>query len=465
MIILIVPMLSHQTLNCDSNYVIIREAVNAIWKEDPNVSFLLPWPTNPEWRYYHDGFFDDKRIQRLPMRFAEAKKYNNIAFDPTFYLRTFERFVPDLIWNMDVEIGHLLARFSQNYAKNGEPSILNHHHFILHKSTGANMWTYEHFVYLQIISSLLVDWNVFPSRHGLSMLIDNVQEYDVYPLLDRISSKSSILPTAMIDVDLFRRIQKEEERYERPTIFYNHRLAGYKRYMAAFRLLHEIHGERGGDFDVQISYQDGDKSNVIRRKFPFVRIVRNDTREDYLREMARCHVNVTNSSYEVLPVAVIESIGMGHVVIAPRSICFPELMGEDYPFLYRNRKEEKRMINDVLDDPSEISKWGERNRERAFDRFSTERFAKDLLKTFQAVYELRPDPVRSLKERNLRILKSILSGKAVVRRKDWKDFVKKAVLSTSQSLPPSRWGRLMRSLGYESFFNRDEAYWMKGGSS
>ncbi len=462
MIILIVPMLSQQTLNADSNYVIIKEAVRAIWREDPRVHFLLPWPTNKEWRYYRDGFFEDPRIRRLPLRYAEAKKYNNIAFDPTFFLKTFDRFVPDLIWNMDVEIGHLLARFSQNYAKEGEPPVLNHHHFVIHKSSGAQMSVYESFIYVQILSSLLADWNVFPSRYGFQMLVDNIQEYDMYPFLDRISAKTSFLPTGIVDVPAFKRIAEAEDRHDRTTIFYNQRLAGYKGYRETFDLLAKIHKDRKGDFDVQISFQDGDRSSVIRRKYPFVRVVRNDAHEDYLKEMARCHLNVTNSRYEVLPVGIIEAIGMGQAVIAPNGISFPELLGEDYGFLYDTVVEEEEMIHTFLDDPQMIEREGNANRERAFDVFSSEKFARSLLYLFADVHALRPESLDVLKAKNLKILRSHVRGKDVLSRKDHKEYVRDAGLSTSQSMPAIRWRRIVRALGYESFLNREGAYWMKG---
>ena len=219
-------MLSHQTLNADSSYVWLNILITQLLKENPNLTFLLPWPTNPEWKYYSDGFFDDPRIIRIPRRYEKAKRQNNVAYSPGFYWDLFNKFAPDLILNLNVEVGHLLSKFTSCYTNDGEPAIVNQHFFVLHKSTGLPMSVWEHFIYQQIISSLLVDWNLHPSEHCLSMLRENMEIYGLEDLRPKIEEKTEVKPWGIIDVELFKSLLEEEEKFERPTIYYNHRLQG-----------------------------------------------------------------------------------------------------------------------------------------------------------------------------------------------------------------------------------------------
>ncbi len=289
--------------------------------------------------------------------------------------------------------------------------------------------------------------------------------YGLDSLRPKIEEKTEVKPWGIIDVELFKSLLEEEEKFDRPTIYYNHRLQGYKGRKVTFLVLEALYKERGGDFDVHISYQAGDWAHSIRRKLPFVRVVKLDRRIDYLRHLAKAHINMTNSTHETFCISLVEAMAMRQAVVAPRGVTFPELLGSwDHPYLFSTLEEQKELLNRLLDNPQEIEKEGERNQRRAFEEYNVKDFAKDYLKIFEKVWELRPFPHKALKPKHRKTFEAYTEKRKTLKVQDLLDWRKVTNLN-NQAYPPCRWSRLLRGEGWESYADRQQgAYWMRRGS-
>ena len=109
-----------------------------------------------------------------------------------------------------------------------------------------------------------------------------------------------------------------------------------------------MHSE-GLDFQVILTAGDKDNINTINKK-PYT-IVKSFTKhQDYLKELSKCHSNVINSRHETFCISIAESIMNDQVVVVPNRCTFPELVGENYPYLFDNMEQQIAIMRKLIKD-------------------------------------------------------------------------------------------------------------------
>lgn len=338
--VLIYPMFSVDSMNSDSNYIIIKKITEGILEQTDRYNFILLLDKNRQSDYVRDI---DRRVKLIGVPMPRGKQNQVITFDQQMFHDILKKYPADIIWNNVVEQGHNFKRFYSTFDADREMKVFNYHHYVIHRSLDKTIYEISENVLLQqMIGSIPVDINYFHSQHSYKMLTEEAQEV--------LSSKSiqRIKDSAMIELGGYVSPIQGGKQYDKFTFIYNHRLDDYKNYKQTFDQFDRLHSE-GIEFQVIVT--GGDSKNVeTYNGLPYV-TVKNFTRhEDYFKELTKCHANVTNSIHETYCIAVAESMMANQVIVAPRRVTFPQLLGKNYPYLFDTHEQQYQMLKKIVTD-------------------------------------------------------------------------------------------------------------------
>ena len=135
---------------------------------------------------------------------------------------------------------------------------------------------------------------------------------------------------------------------KKKTIIFNHRDNYYTGWTWFIDSMDELYKQRQ-DFTVYTTLADLDR--------PYAKRVRISDRDEYLDFIRSMHVGVgTFQKYSAWSISTTDSLSMGVPYILPNKLCYPEMVGKDYPLLYEGRDEFLQRLNGALDDDGSVDK-------------------------------------------------------------------------------------------------------------
>jgi hypothetical protein len=129
--------------------------------------------------------------------------------------------------------------------------------------------------------------------------------------------------------------------YEPKTILFNHRWGVYTGAEWFFETMDELWEQRK-DFKVWTSLKDMDK--------PYTEYIGHADRDVYLNQISKSHFGVgTFQGYSAWSMSATDGLSRGVPYLLPNGFCYPEMVDENYPLLYNDKKEFKDMVVKLLD--------------------------------------------------------------------------------------------------------------------
>ena len=162
---------------------------------------------------------------------------------------------------------------------------------------------------------------------------------------DIISKLDKIIQPHYLGID---KINNVEVPTKKKTIIFNHRDNYYTGWIWFIDSMDELYKQRQ-DFTVYTTLADLDR--------PYAKRVRISDRDEYLDFIRSMHVGVgTFQKYSAWSISTTDSLSMGVPYILPNKLCYPEMVGKDYPLLYEGRDEFLQKLNGALDDDGSVDK-------------------------------------------------------------------------------------------------------------
>ena len=162
---------------------------------------------------------------------------------------------------------------------------------------------------------------------------------------DIISKLDKIIQPHYLGID---KINNVEVPTKKKTIIFNHRDNYYTGWTWFIDSMDELYKQRQ-DFTVYTTLADLDR--------PYAKRVRISDRDEYLDFIRSMHVGVgTFQKYSAWSISTTDSLSMGVPYILPNKLCYPEMVGEDYPLLYEGRDGFLQKLNGALDDDGSVDK-------------------------------------------------------------------------------------------------------------
>lgn len=450
MIVLVQPMYSKQELNADSTYVLYTQFCQAIHEIRKDWHFVVIFPdAKSGYKYQDDGFFNLPYVTRIPQRISPRKMSNAVSFDGIWYDSLMRQIGFDVVWCNLVEAAGSIAYSGQGVWQGTDlkvrPAVVAAHNYVIHESLQGNEGQ-RHILWAQMLGGYHADMNIHNSKYTEWMFEDNCKKYLSEDSLDYIRSKSQIIYLGPLDPQEFDHAQPDNDV---PIIGYNHRLQGFKRYKETFSLLNDLY-EEGLRFKVRYMNNTAEHISHIK-KYPFVETRLCPTREDYLRELRQCDLNVTNSSYETFCISGIESMAFGQPLIGPDGITFAEITGKSenqYPYLFASDQEQRDHIRKLISDKQERQKWGKILRDHVLSHYDWKTWANQYVDLFERLNDIE----YNIKEGALDLLRR---GVEECHGKTTRELfnhvagqkVDGKVPFANQSLPMAKLVRLVRKVG------------------
>ena len=343
-------MVSNQVINSDSNYKFMKSMVEGILKSDKKSLGVIFLPYSKNIRYMPDGFFDKwaDRLKVILMPSPSMKTLQATFYNSEFmFMKYRENFINVTINNVQ-EIGAQISRMMGIF-DDTNPITVTYNHYTIHPTLPYPMRAYTHLRLLQMLGNYLSDIPVFNTKYHWQMMKDNLEEFKLHHWKEEISKKVKFVPIPVLDDEMKKFYDKNAKfDYDPDNVifYYNHRLQNYKRWDITFAIFDEM-WKKHKNFEVWVSYNSGDNTTEISKK-PYVKVMKTHKHEDYYKLLKTPHFNTTNTTHETFCIAIAESALLGGIPIVPRSTTFPELIGEDYPFMFKSVTEQRQIIENIL---------------------------------------------------------------------------------------------------------------------
>jgi glycosyltransferase involved in cell wall biosynthesis len=224
----------------------------------------------------------------------------------------------------------------------------------------------------------------------------------------------------------------DQPKYDKYTFIYNHRLAGYKNYLKTIEMFDRLY-KHNPNFQVIFTVADTANQSKIQA-LPYANIVRITNHSDYIKELAKCHANVTNSDHETYCISIVESMQNKQLIIAPNGVTFPELL--DRKYLFNTEEEQFEMMKNAVDNHITGIEHQNLNDELQIDIY------RKLIDKVQ--YDKRP--LNNAKEKDKII--QLFKGVKQVTPMDAFRILAKGINVATQSFPQNKVALLLEDLGY-----------------
>lgn len=368
-ICLVWPFFSQsRALNYDSAFSYLKIVMPGLLEALPEWCFLVLWPRRQADRfaYVADGLFNETdRVLRIPWNFPSSMTDGVRHFDAHHFDQIMRTFSPTVYWMHSVEHAHHMHRGL--FSPRANAAIVAQHHFIIHKSLYSSLHVHLNRLLLQMSGTVAADRVVCNSNHTLTMLRESFSQYFNDATMRTIEAKTSVLREGLITDETDIPIKP----HARPVFIYNHRFEQYKRPRVTGEVLTQLRFEDNHDFEVWATQSIDQKASLM----PVDEIVGHPKRGEYLRRIAVPGINMTHSAHETFCISMLDSIALGHLPIAPNAVTFPELVPDDYPFLFADPSESRAMAHYVLSNFDDVyRKWSPRLREHARTAFGRDAY-------------------------------------------------------------------------------------------
>ena len=384
-VVAVVPFWSHsQNLNLDSNYAYLRIVLPELSRLSPDTLWLMyfPSPESGKWHYTPDGLISEK-IKLIKWPYQDGMMNSIRHFDVNRWREIERDFSPTVYWLHQVEMCSQLSGggIDSNYADMSLPTLVAQHHYIIHKSLPYPLESQTPRRLLQTVGTIAADRVVFNSDHCRKMARESFGELLSASTLEEIERKSETLRFGLLTGS---EPKAEIKEGARPVVIYNHRFESYKQPKVTFAQLDEL--KKRHKFETWVTQVKGQSTKA----FKFDRVVFGATREAYLKNIAVAGVNTLNSVHETFCISALDSLAVGHLLVAPRRCTFPELVPADYPFLFENDREQLEMLDHIFSTwPREFHAWSSRLRSHALENFSLTTYSEKYLDLLESAESAR----------------------------------------------------------------------------
>ena len=160
-----------------------------------------------------------------------------------------------------------------------------------------------------------------------------------------ISKLDKIIQPHYLGID---KINNVEVPTKKKTIIFNHRDNYYTGWTWFIARMDELYKQRQ-DFTVYTTLANLDR--------PYAKRVKISDRDEYLDFIRSMQVGVgTFQKYSAWSISTTDSLSMGVPYILPNKLCYPEMVGRDYPLLYDGKDDFLKRLNGALDDDGSVDK-------------------------------------------------------------------------------------------------------------
>lgn len=326
--ILIVPNYTHfgddKDVNADS-FVLVMDKFLTYRSDLDGVKFIIPHPNQaiPTILSKH------KNVELIPMgEISTFPPLMRVQFPHKFFKKILAERGIHLIWSHLPEWTNQIL-ISRRYSQTQK--VIGYSHWWEIKDNGG--YTYNSFVdnINGILQMEVCGVNSMWVKNKVLERASEIFNDDVIKKLENI-----IQPWYLGSDDWVR----NDGRNDIPTFLFNHRINEYTGGEWFFNLMDKM-WDKGYRFKVYTTNSSIDK--------PYSQNVRAVDRETYLSNISKAHWGIgAFNKYSAWSLSVVDGLSADVPYLLPKGLCYEEMVVDDYPYLYNNRKELEEWIESIL---------------------------------------------------------------------------------------------------------------------
>lgn len=198
---------------------------------------------------------------------------------------------------------------------------------------------------------------IFQSPHQMKYAVGVARKHLQPAHIQRMIDRSAVFPLG-IDCDDVDSINMEErsDKLERVTVNYSHKLFLEQKFLESLSIMDSTFAG-GRDIGLQIvTGSSSAKMHMLKKAHPYLymTIFGSMNRREFLKQMARAHVFISNSYYEDFSATVVEQMYSGLIPVLIDEEWSRYLVGDDYPYLFRSQIEGNAMLRYVIDNYEKV---------------------------------------------------------------------------------------------------------------
>lgn len=350
---------STQNLDGDSGFRVQYEFMKACYEAGKDYFFYLIAPVEAQ------NLIDLPNVKVLPYKFRGYHYDSRFQFN----ISDFDKIIDqtqmdfDILWNNQPELTPQLLSFLRYVSHFDIPAVGYMHWLDVPESRNiGSMGEFEQTFIQQlagILSSEFIGVNSWYAyrlweKHFVTLFpLFDIRQLELHPLT---------LGVDLEEKNLF----KDEKKFDKFTILFNHRSMGYTGYNELIKILKDI--DLGND--IQILFTNPGKTQIgCLPEIKNVKFLGNLTREEYLKLIWKVDMGIAfHQEYSAWSLACVDLMAIGKPCLVPRKFAFPEIFG-DYSLTFDNNKNFSEKLKYILDNRDEVRKWGNYCLERAKTKF------------------------------------------------------------------------------------------------
>lgn len=324
--ILVWPNWTYQkNLNADSFTIVIRNVINVLPK---NIHWTIPTPYNVTVLNEFDN------VEQVIYKFPSYPNTMRCDFNSDKFLKLLDWKNKD--W--DVIYSHLPEHTAQiaNTIYNNtniSPKIVGYcHWYEVDENTNYD----KRLINQNLLGTLEMDECGVNTAWLRDLVLSKCSDTFNQDVLDKLQTiiQPHYLGIDNYDFDVVKKIPN--------SILFNHRPNEYTGWKKFLDVMDEIYEQRQ-DFKVY--------GTLIEAERPYIERVRFPERKDYLQFIKKMVVGIGFfQTYSAWSISTTDGMSRGIPYLVPNKLCYPELMGHNYPLFYSDVKDFKSKLIDILDD-------------------------------------------------------------------------------------------------------------------
>ena len=323
-------------------------------KADPNAVFYILVPrTGEDTRWKEGGDWSGPRTHVIEIDMYESQ-FNDLALVTKDVFDRFNENFGDLYFDVMIterpQTVPILRKLLQHpiVSKSRRPVIVCRDQITLNT---------EWFKIDPIEEALqAVGWTsaptAFQSPHQAKLALRVAAKHLQPAHVNRMAEQTRVFPLG-IDCDDIDQINgtEREGKNDQITVNYSHKLFIEQKFLESLTIMDSTFA---GGRDVRLQVVTGSSAGKFHmlpraRKFAYMEIHGGQNRHQFLRQMAKAHVFISNSYYEDFSATVAEQIYSGLIPVLADEDWSRYLVGDDYPYLFQSMQEGQAMMRYVVD--------------------------------------------------------------------------------------------------------------------
>lgn len=321
--ILVYPNITYQrNLERDSFIVVISNVIRVLNQSFPNTKYTVLTPYETE----------SLEFENVEQRKLELPTYPN-AMRTHFEVGAVQSAVGD-ISQYNYIYSHLPEHTYQLRQLYPDTTIVGYcHWYEIDENTAYPKRLFMN----NIIGTLQMDECGVNSEWLKSLVLRRASDHFNETIVDRLDQIIQSHPLGVDSIDL-------SDGYDQKTVIFNHRPNKYTGWRWFVRRMDEL-WEKRKDFTVYTTLTSVDR--------PWNEKVDLDGRMEYLNFLKSVSFGVgCFEDYSAWSISTTDGLSRGTPYLLPSGLCYPEMVGSDYPLLYNDRDDFVRQFERLLDEPS-----------------------------------------------------------------------------------------------------------------